>query len=66
LEHQSYQYDGSTLTFTLNNAIDSIVTLDINGLVQEEGVGFDISGKDTVTLNGVPQIGDSITITYLY
>jgi hypothetical protein len=66
LEHQSYQYDGSTLTFTLNNVIDSIVTLDINGLVQEEGGGFDISGKDTVTLNGIPQIGDSITITYLY
>jgi len=66
LAHQSFQYDGSTLTFTLSNAIDSIVTLDINGLVQEEGGGFDISGKDTVTLNGEPQIGDSITITYLY
>jgi hypothetical protein len=66
LAHQSFQYDGSTLTFTLNNAIDSIVTLDINGLVQEEGVGFDISGKDTVTLNGEPQINDSINITYLH
>jgi hypothetical protein len=50
----------------LDNSIDSIVTLDINGLVQEEGVGFDISGKDSVILNGEPQIGDSINITYLH
>jgi hypothetical protein len=43
-----------------------VVTLDINGLVQEEGVGFDISGRDTITLNGEPLIGDRINITYLY
>jgi hypothetical protein len=66
LTHESFEYDGSSLVFNVNNTIDSVVTLDINGLVQEEGVGFDISGRDTITLNGEPLIGDRINITYLY
>lgn len=66
ITNESFQYDGSTLTFTLTNSIDSVVILDINGLVQEEGVGFEVSGRNTVTLNGEPLNGDRINITYLY
>jgi hypothetical protein len=59
-------YNGSTLTFTLLNSIDAIVTLDINGLVEEEGSGFDITGSNQVTLLGVPVIGSVIGVTYLH
>ena len=61
-----HTYNGSTLTFTLINSIDAIVTLDINGLVEEEGSGFDITGTNQVTLLGVPVIGSVIGVTYLH
>jgi len=59
-------YDGSTLEFTVSNGIDSVISLDINGLTQEEGVGFDISGLYTVKLNYSPVIGSKIGVSYLY
>jgi hypothetical protein len=61
-----YTYNGSSLSFTLLNSIDAIVTLDINGLVEEEGEGFDITGTNVVTILGVPVIGSVIGITYLH
>lgn len=64
--NESYTYDGTSLEFTLLNDINSIVTLDINGLVEEEGVGYDISGEKKVLLLGTPTIGSRISITYIY
>lgn len=61
-----YTYNGSSVSFTLLNSIDAIVTLDINGLVEEEGSGFDITGSNVVTLLGEPVIGSVIGITYLH
>lgn len=61
-----FEYDGSTLSFEVVNFIDSIVTLDINGLVEEEGNGFEITGQKEITLQGTPIIGSKIGITYLY
>jgi hypothetical protein len=61
-----FQYDGSTLEFTLANGISSIVTLDINGLTEEEGVGFDIISLTTVRLNFEPVINSTVGVTYLY
>jgi hypothetical protein len=61
-----YTYNGSSLSFTLLNSIDAIVTLDINGLVEEEGEGFDITGSNVVTLLGAPVIGSVIGVTYLH
>ena len=57
---------GGTPIFTVTNVIDSIVTLDINGLVEEEGVGFEITGSREITILGTPIIGSNIGITYLY
>lgn len=59
-------YDGSSLEFTVSNGIDSVVFLEINGLVEEEGVGFDITGLYTVKLNYTPVIGSRIGINYFY
>lgn len=63
---ENFVYDGSSLVFTTLNAINSIVSLDTNGLVEEEGVGFEISGQSEVTLTFTPVIGSKIGITYLY
>lgn len=61
-----YTYDGSSIVFTLNNSINSIVTVDINGLLQEEGSGFDVTGNQQITLGGTPVLGSRIGVTYLY
>ena len=63
---ENFIYDGSTLEFTVNHNIDSVVTLDINGLVEEEGVGFSIISINTVKLNYPPVVGSKIGISYLY
>lgn len=61
-----FEYDGSTLEFNVSSAISSVVSLDINGLVDEEGSGFDITGQSTITLNYTPIVGSRIGVTYLY
>ena len=61
-----FTYDGSTLSFKLFNSIDSVVTVDINGLVEDEGVGFEITESDEITLQGTPVLNSKIGVTYLY
>lgn len=61
-----FPYNGSSLTFTLQNAINSVVSVDINGLQEEEGVGYEVSGAKTITLLGAPFNGSVIGVTYLY
>lgn len=59
-------YDGSSLTFNTFQVIHDVVTLDINGLVEEEGLGYDITGSKQITLKDSPVVGSKIGITYLY
>jgi hypothetical protein len=61
-----YTYDGSTIVFSVMNSINSVVSLDINGLVEDEGLGFEITGDHEITLLGEPAVGSTIGITYLY
>jgi len=61
-----FTYNGSSLIFTLANAIDSIVSLDINGLIEEEGQGFDVNSATQVKLNFSPTLGSKIGVTYVY
>lgn len=61
-----FTYNGSTVSFTVQNNIDSVVTLDINGLVEDEGAGFEITESNEITLQGTPVLGSVIGITYLY
>ena len=61
-----FEYDGSTLIFQVNNAINSVVSVDINGLQEEEGSGYDIDGLRGIKLLGTPFIGSRIGVTYLY
>ncbi len=66
VDNQNFTYNGSTLTFILQNAISDIITLDINGLVEEEGSGYEITGIKQVTLLYQPVIGSRIGVTYLH
>jgi hypothetical protein len=66
VSNQNFIYDGSSLTFTLQNGISDIITLDINGLVEEEGVGYEVSGFKQVTLLYTPVVNSRIGITYLH
>ena len=65
LKNETFIYNGS-LTFTLTNIIDSVVTVEINGLVEDEGVGYSISGSNQITLSATPVNGSRIGVTYLY
>lgn len=61
-----FTYTGGTPTFTVQNGINSIVSLDINGLVEDEGRGYEITGAQEVTFTASPVVGSRIGITYLY
>jgi hypothetical protein len=61
-----FEYDGTSLFFETSNAINSVVSVDINGLQEEEGSGFEISGLSEIKLLGEPYLGSRIGITYLF
>lgn len=63
---ENFIYNGTSLSFETVHAIHDIVSLDINGLVEEEGIGFNISATREVTLTSAPLIGSKIGVTYLY
>ena len=48
------------------NAINSVVGVDINGLADEEGVGFNITSETQITLTSAPVLGSRIGVNYLY
>lgn len=61
-----FDYDGESLSFNTLNYIDSVVSLNVNGLSQQEGDDFAIVGGTEILLNGAPRIGARIGVTYLY
>lgn len=61
-----FVYNGSSLSFDVTNAISDVVSFDINGLVEEEGGGFEITGTKEITLTSAPIVGSKIGVVYLY
>jgi hypothetical protein len=66
LETQYFTYSGGTPIFTTHNIIDSIIYVEINGLVDIQGLGYTISGLNTITFIDAPIIGSVIGICYFY
>lgn len=66
LHTEYFQYDGSSLEFVLTNKLNSMITLTINGLVEDEDVGYIIEDGYNVRLLTTPIIGSSIGVTYIY
>ena len=65
VSYENFTYDGSTMEFTTLSPIDSVISFDINGLVEDEGVGFEVSGNYTVKLLESPAVGSKIGVVYL-
>jgi hypothetical protein len=63
--YQNFIYDGSSLEFTTTSSIDSVISLDINGLIEEESAGYEVSGDYKVKLLGTPIVGSKIGVVYL-
>jgi hypothetical protein len=61
-----FEYDGSSLIFTLTNSMNSIVSVDINGLQEERHEGYDIESRNQIRLLGAPYVGSRIGVKYLY
>ena len=64
-EKEEFIYSTS-MVFNLSNSINSLITVETNGLAEEESVGFDITGDDEITYNNNPIVGSKISISYLY
>ena len=64
-EKEEFIYSTSTV-FNLSNFINSLITVETNGLAEEESVGFDITGDDEITYLSNPKVGSKISISYLY
>jgi hypothetical protein len=64
LNKQYFVYDGSSVSFTTISPITYIVTVDINGLVEEIDNGYSITGTSEFTFNYTPVIGSKIGIVY--
>ena len=66
LEVENFTYDGSSLTFTVNNIINSMIYTTINGLVDVTGDGYDLGPQpNQITFTSTPVLGSSISICYL-
>jgi hypothetical protein len=66
LEVENFTYDGSSLTFTVNNIINSVVYTTINGLVDVNGDAYEIGPQpNQITFNEAPVVGSRISIAYL-
>jgi len=63
--YENFIYNGSSLEFTTTTVINSVISLDINGLVEEEGVGYEVSGNYTFRILGTPVVGSKIGVVYL-
>ena len=66
IARESFIYNGGPVVFTTMNDLTNIVSVDVNGLIEIEFQGYEISGTQEFTLLGTPAIGSTINIIYLY
>jgi len=64
LEHQNFTYNGPSPSFTVGHNIEDVLYVEINGLVDEEGIGFSFSGTQ-ITLLDDPIVGSRVGVSYL-
>ena len=64
-EKEEFIYSTSTV-FNLSNFINSLITVETNGLAEEDSIGFEITGDKEITYNNNPIVGSKISISYLY
>jgi hypothetical protein len=53
--------------FTLAESINSVVSVEINGLAEQENIGFTVTTDNTgIILSSSPAINSNVSIGYLY
>lgn len=62
---EEFIFTGSTV-FNLSQSINSLMTVETNGLAEEESIGYDITGQKQITYLFPPVVGSKISISYLY
>lgn len=63
--YENFVYNGTSLEFTTTSPIDSVISLDINGIVEEENLGYEVYDTYKIKLLGIPVIGSNIGVVYL-
>ena len=66
LKTEYFTYNGSTLDFNVNYQINSIIHVEVNGLIDEDGNGYAIIGDQTVRMLAIPIVGMVIGVTYMH
>lgn len=61
---QNFVYDGSSQSFSLDNEAADIIYVEINGLVEEIGVGYTFENNQ-ITLTHPPVVGSRVGVAYL-
>lgn len=62
---ESFNYD-DILVFNTLNEFDSIIYVSVNGIIQEENVGYVLSGLDEITLLYPAYPSSVVSISYVY
>jgi hypothetical protein len=57
---------GFTWEIDLNENISSIISITTNGLVEYNDEGYQVTGKNQITLTSAPVNGSKIDFVYLY
>jgi hypothetical protein len=63
---ESFIFNGNDLFFTLNQKINSVISITTNGLVEYNEEGYILTDVDEVTLTSAPVNGSKIDFVYLY
>ena len=66
LTHEYFPYDGSTLVYNTQHPIDSVIYVEINGLVDIKGQGFSVTDTNEITILANPLLGSTIGVAYFY
>ena len=63
---ETFTYNGTNLVFNVLQKISSIISITTNGLVEYSDEGYQLTGKDQITLTRAPVKGSTIELVYLY
>jgi hypothetical protein len=65
LMDEYFTYDGSTLLYNLQKDIESVVNISVNGMIEYENEGYQITNSNQIRFLTAPIIGSRIGIKYL-
>jgi hypothetical protein len=61
-----FNYNGGNPTYTLQNDVKAIITLDVNGLEEKQHSGYDMVTTNSFSLSYEPVKNSKISVTYIF